>query len=91
MSDDETTVQCWLVERSSFGDERLVTLIYAPTSGEQQLTQQLSPNLLRRKHVTAALDVESDRLEPVTDEETRSRYATEASRMAETHDPDEEV
>ncbi len=30
MTDDEETVQCWLVERSSFGDERMVTLIYAP-------------------------------------------------------------
>ena len=89
MSDE--TVRCWLVERSSFGDERMVTLVYAPPEGDRHLTQQLSPNLLRRKRVTAALDVEAERLEPVTDAETRERYGTEAARMAETHDPDDEI
>jgi len=91
MTDSEETVRCWLVERSSFGDERMVTLVYAPPAGDRKLTKQLSPNLLRRKRVTAAEDVEPDRLEPVTDSETRERYATEAARMADTHDPDEEV
>ena len=91
MTESEATVQCWLVERSSFGDERMVTLVYATTDGERQLTKQLSTNLLRNKRVTAAVDVEPDRLEPVTDEETRERYAAEARRMAESHDPDEEV
>jgi len=89
MSDE--TVRCWLVERSSFGDERMVTLVYAPPEGDRHLTQQLSPNLLRRKRVTAALDVEADRLEPVTDAETRERYGTEAERMAASHDPDDEI
>jgi len=87
----EETVRCWLVERSSYGDERMVTLVYAPPAGDRHLTKQLSTNLLMRKRVTAAVDVEPDRLEPVDDEETRERYATEAARMAETHDPDEEV
>ncbi|MGB9930212.1 hypothetical protein [Haloarcula amylolytica] len=91
MTDDEETVQCWLVERSSFGDERMVTLIYAPPEGDRHLTKQLSPNLLRRKRITAAIDVEPERLEPVNEAETRDRYATEAQRMAERHDPDAEV
>jgi len=91
MTDTEETVRCWLVERSSFGDERMVTLVYATPDGERSLTKQLSTNLLMRKTVTAAVDVEPDRLEPVRDEDERERYATEASRMAETHDPDEEV
>ncbi|MFB6222282.1 MAG: hypothetical protein ABEH86_01240 [Haloarcula sp.] len=91
MTDDEEPVQCWLVERSSFGDERMVTLIYATPAGDRHLTKQLSPNLLRRKRVTAATDVEPEKLEPVTDEETQERYATEAERMAERHDPDAEV
>jgi len=91
MTESEETVRCWLVERSSFGDERMVTLIYAPPAGDRHVKQQLSPNLLRRKRVTAATDVEPERLEPVDDSETRERYATEASRMAERHDPDEEV
>lgn len=91
MTESEETVRCWLVERSSFGDERMVTLIYAPPDGDRHVKQQLSPNLLRRKRVTAATDVEPERLEPVEDGETRERYATEASRMAEHHDPGEEV
>lgn len=91
MTESEETVRCWLVERSSFGDERMVTLVYAPPEGDRQLTQQLSPNLLRRKRVTAAMDVEPGRLVPVEDSDTRERYATEASRLAETHDPDDEV
>jgi len=91
MTEPEETVQCWLVERSSFGDERMVTLVYATTDGERQLTKQLSTNLLMRTAVTAAKKVESERLESVDDSETRERYAAEATRMAETHDPDEEV
>jgi len=91
MTASEETVRCWLVERSSFGDERMVTLVYATPDGERHLTKQLSTNLLMRKRVTAATDVEPDRLEPVTDDDDRERYATEATRMAETHDPDDEV
>ncbi|MDS0282104.1 hypothetical protein [Haloarcula onubensis] len=91
MTDSEETVRCWLVERSSYGDERMVTLVYAPPEGDRQLTKQLSTNLLMRTAVTAAREVEPDRLAPVEDGATRERYATEATRMAETHDPDEEV
>jgi hypothetical protein len=91
MTDPEETVRCWLVERSSFGDERVVTLVYATPDGDRQLTKQLSTNLLMQKAVTAAVDVEPDRLEPVDDAETRERYAAEAARMADQHDPDEEV
>jgi len=91
MTDSEETVQCWLVERSSFGDERMVTLIYASPDGERHVTKQLSPNLLRRKRVTAATEAAPGQLEPVVDDETRERYAAEATRMADTHDPEEEV
>jgi len=85
------TVQCWLVERSSYGDERMVTLVYAPPAGDCHLTKQLSTNLLMRKRITAAVDVEPERLAPVADDETRERYAAEATRMADRHDPDDEV
>jgi hypothetical protein len=91
MTESEETVRCWLVERSSYGDERVVTLVYATPEGDRQLTKQLSTNLLLQKAVTAATDVEPGRLEPVEDAETRERYAAEASRMADRHDPDEEV
>ena len=91
MTDPEETLRCWLVERSSFGDERMVTLVYATPEGDRQLTKQLSTNLLLRTAVTAARDVDPERLEPVADERTRERYAAEATRMADSHDPDEEV
>jgi len=91
MTESEETARCWLVERSSFGDERTVTLVYATTDGDYQLTKQLSTNLLMRTAVTAARDVERERLAPVDDPETRERYAAEARRMADTHDPDTEV
>jgi hypothetical protein len=38
---------------------------------------------------TATLDVAADRLELVEDPEARERYAAEASRMADGHDPDD--
>jgi len=41
--------------------------------------------------VTAAMEVSADRLSPVEDEETRERYAAEAERMREMHDPDDVV
>lgn len=84
------TVRCWLVERDYY-DEDLVTLVYATPDGTRHVTQQLSTALLAKKPPTAAKDIEPERLEAVTDEETRSRYATEADRMADRHEPDERV
>jgi hypothetical protein len=81
----------WLVERSYGSDENLVTLVYATTDGERHLKKQLSHSMLRRKTITAARTVEDDRLEVVLDDELRERYATEATRMADSNDPDEPV
>jgi len=47
--------------------------------------------MLHRTDITAAREVESNRLEAVEDETTRERYATEASRMATQHEPGEPV
>ena len=85
---EETRV--WLVERSYGHDEDLVTLVYATQDGKQQLKKQLSHSMLYTTDVTAARDVPDERLETVPDDE-RERYATEASRMAEKHDPNEGV
>ncbi|WP_225335546.1 hypothetical protein [Halomicrobium urmianum] len=81
--------RCWLVERD-YWDKNLVTLVYATPDGEYQHTQQRSTQMLRQKPTTAAVDVAEDDLEPVP-EEDRERYAAEAARIAERHDPDEEV
>ena len=87
MSDD--TVRVWLVARE-YEHEDMVKLVYATPAGERAVVQQRSTRMLFDSTVTAGLDVEPDRLEAVDDED-RERYATEAERMAEEHDPDDEV
>lgn len=81
----------WLVERSYGNDEDLVTLVFATTDGEKHRKKQLSHNMLYGKTITAAREESLDDLDDVKDPETRERYASEASRMAEKHDPDDEV
>jgi hypothetical protein len=79
----------WLVERS-YNDKGMVLLIYATTDGERYLRKQLSERMLMQKDVTAGVEVDDDRLEP-TDDDERERYAAEAARMAEEHDPGDAV
>lgn len=86
MSDD--TARVWLVERE-FTDKGLVTLIYATADGERNLVEQRAANQL--EDVTAATDVDPDRLVPTEDATERERYADEAARMADRHEPDERV
>jgi hypothetical protein len=81
----------WLVERSYGNDEDLVTLVFATTDGEHQLKKQLSHNMLYGKTITAAREEDPADLAPVNDPDTKERYANEAARMAERHDPDDEV
>lgn len=83
------TVRVWLVERD-YEHEDVVKLVYATTDGERAVRQQKSTRMLVSGSVTAALDVEPDRLDPV-DPEDRERYADEARRMAEQNEPDDEV
>lgn len=86
------TVRLWLVERS-YDDRNLITLVYATPEGDQMRQKEQAATVMHQQGqtVTAAIDVESENLESVPDEETKERYATEAARMAESHDPDEEV
>lgn len=88
MTDGETE-RLWLVERE-YSDKGMVNLVYASTDGRRHLRKQFSEQMLTRTDVTAARDVERDRLEP-THEDDQDRYATEARRMAERHDPDDPV
>lgn len=87
----DETARTWLVERSYGQSEDLVTLVYATEDGERQVKQQFSHQMLYDKEITAGRDVPLDRLETVSDEDTREQYRTEARRMAENHDPDEAV
>lgn len=88
-ADDGDDVRLWLADRQ-YHDKNLITLVYATTDGDRHLRKQFSERMVMRKDITAARDVEPDRLEP-TPEEERERYATEASRMADRHDPDDAV
>jgi hypothetical protein len=86
---EEETARVWLVERE-YSDKGMINLVYAATDGRRHLRRQLSEQMLTRTDVTAALDVDPDRLEP-THEDDQQRYATEAGRMAERHDPEDPV
>ncbi|ERH08345.1 MAG: hypothetical protein J07HX64_00085 [halophilic archaeon J07HX64] len=88
-SEGAGTERVWLVERD-YTDAGLVTVVYASTDGERHLQQRLSKRMVVRSSVTAAREIQADRLEPTPDAK-RDRYATEASRMADKHDPDNTV
>ncbi|WP_101298047.1 hypothetical protein [Halegenticoccus soli] len=85
------TVRLWLVERS-YDDRNLITLVYTTPDGERALRKEQSATVMRQRGVapTAAVDADPSELEPVA-EGDRERYAAEATRMAERHDPDDEV
>jgi hypothetical protein len=86
--DEDGSVRCWLVERE-YTDKGLVTLVYAEPGGERAATMQRSSNMLARQDVLAARDVDAEELAPVTDAETRDRYATEVERTMANNDPDD--
>ena len=83
-------MRLWLVERE-YDTRQTVTLVYATTDGEREYRRQASVELLGRNPATAAVERDGADLDGVDDPETRDRYATEAARMAENHDPDDEV
>ena len=92
-ADPETmaeTERLWLVERD-YGDESLVELVYATPDGSGRLVKHFSVRLLRAKEITAAIDVDPEKVEPIEDEPTRERYASEVERVRESHDPDETI
>ncbi len=87
----ESTVQCWLVERS-FDDRNLVTIVYATPDGSQYHQRERSATSLQTgSTVTAATEIPESALESVTDETTRNRYASEAKRTAEQYEPTESI
>ncbi len=85
----EGTVRCWLVKRD-FWDEDLVTLVYATRDGTRHHRRQLSGAMLYEIDVTAAKEFDPETLEP-TPPEDQDQYATEATRMATRHDPNDTV
>ncbi|QLD85864.1 hypothetical protein HWV23_09045 [Natronomonas halophila] len=87
MTDSE---RLWLVERT-YTDRDLVVLIYATPDGTKQLRKELASTMLQRTTVTAAIEADPEDLDPVDDEETRDRYATEVERVRADHAPDDPI
>jgi len=84
------TERVWLVDRT-YSDKGMVSLVYATVEGDRYLRRQLSEQMLARTDVTAGMDVDPDRLEPVADGAERDRFAAGAARMADRHDVDDVV
>lgn len=87
-------IQVWLVERTYSDDElNLIILIYATEDGrhyhrrERALTSFSGP----ARETKAGLIVSSDEVGSVDDHADRERYASEASRMADQHNPGDAV
>jgi len=83
-------MQCWLVERE-FDDKGMVRLVYATPDGSRRLLKERSAARLGQYDVTAAIDADEAGLNPATDANRRERYATEATRMADCHNPGDTI
>jgi hypothetical protein len=84
----------WMVERTFSADSpHILVLVYATPDGSRYLQKERAFNRFggRAPEVTAAIEVEPDALTAVDDPERRERYAAEAARMRERHDPDDAV
>lgn len=85
------TVRVWLVERTFSDDElNLVVLTYATPDGRREFRKERAlPSFTGAARETpVSLEVATENLAAVDDEDTRGRYAAEAERVAERHGPD---
>jgi hypothetical protein len=90
--DMDDTIRTWLVERMFSDDEHnLIILVYATPDGEHYHPKERAVTSFTgaAQETYAARDVPSENVADVTDPDTRERYATEATRMAAEHDPDD--
>lgn len=83
-------VRVWLVERG-YNNRDLIVLKYATLEGDRVFRRELASQVIDSKTVTAAKDVSPDNLGSVDDPDVRERYAEEAARMADEHDPDDPI
>ena len=90
----EVPGRLWMVERTFSEDSpHILVIVYATPDGEQYLQKERAYNRFggNAPEVTAAIEATPEDLAPVSDEERRERYANEAARMMERHDPDDPV
>jgi len=86
-------VRVWLVERAYSEEvQNMLELVYATADGSRMLhLQKMLSSPHQADTITAARDIEDEKLEPVRDDGTAERYAREAERMQEKYEPDETV
>jgi hypothetical protein len=90
----EEDLRTWLVECTYPDDERnLVILVHATRDGERYLRKEraLTSFTGSARDAYAAIDAPVEDFGTVTDPEERERYASEAERMAERHDPTDTI
>ena len=89
----EDSERVWMVERTFSEDSpHILVIVYATLDGGRYLQKERAETRLSGgPEVTAAIDVDPALLVPVGDDETRERYAAEAERMRQRHDPDDAV
>jgi len=90
----DETVRVWLVDRTFSDDEQnIIILIYATPDGRQYFRKERALTSFTGDHreTTAAVDADPKNLGRVEDSDERERYAAEATRIAEHHDPDDVV
>lgn len=90
MPSESDGVRVWLVERG-YNNRDLIILTYATPDGTRAFRRELAAQAVDLDSVTAAKDVAPDDLSSVADPDKRERYALEATRMAEKHDPEETI
>lgn len=91
--DESDQVQVWLVERTYSDDEQnLIILIYATPDGTRYFRKERALTSFDDiRETTAAVHTEPENLGTVEDPEEQERYAAEATRMQETHAPDDAI
>jgi hypothetical protein len=88
------TEQVWMVERTFSADSpHILVIVYATPDGERYLRKERAYNRFggNAPEVTAAIDASPEELVAVEDSERRERYAQEAGRMMDRHDPGDAV
>lgn len=93
MNNDDSSVRVWLVERTYSDDEQnLIILTYATPDGAQYFRKERAlTSFTDTRGTKAGLLVAPNNLGAVEDDQRREQYAAEAQRMAESHDPDDNI
>ncbi|MFB6104168.1 MAG: hypothetical protein ABEJ57_03665 [Halobacteriaceae archaeon] len=86
-------VEVWLVERTYSDDEQnIIILTYATPDGQRYLRKERALTSFGDvRDTTAAVTADPENLGAVQDPAEIQRYAAEAQRMADSHDPDDVI